>query len=421
MTYIEFFDKTLVENICASLTNPPERVILIGDKKKTLESQAQRYSKILLERGFEVEFLYKSVNKNNIQNVLDVLSEIIETYEDCVFDLTGGEDIYLVATGIVFERYKYKNIQMHRFNLHNNTIQDCDLDGKTILESTIPELSIEENIHIYGGDIVYDDIKPNTTPLWDFEDDFADDIDAMWEICRDDVRLWNTQTGVFAVAEQLRDPNSDELTTVVSLFSLKEHLKMTGANYVFVRRIINGLYNAGLINAQEDDRYFSITYKNEQVKKCLTKAGQVLEMKIYISALRTCEKDGTYTYNDVMNGVYIDWDGDIHTEQETHDTENEIDVMMMHGMVPVFVSCKNGYIDMDELYKLNTVATRFGGKYAKKVLVATALDENGDFAKQLRARAKEMRIKVVPSSNNEKVQDMDDTELQRIIKSFWSN
>ena len=127
MTYIEFFDKTLIENICASLTTPPERVILIGDKKKLLESQAERYTEILLKRGFEVDFKYKSVNKNNLQNVLDILSEIVETYDDCVFDLTGGEDMYLVTTGIIFERYKDKNIQMHRFNLRNNTIASLPL------------------------------------------------------------------------------------------------------------------------------------------------------------------------------------------------------------------------------------------------------------------------------------------------------
>lgn len=421
MTYIEFFDKTLIENICASLTNPPERVILVGDKKKLLESQAQRYTRILHTRGHEVEFLYKTANKNNIQNVLEVLSEIVETYEDCVFDLTGGEEIYLVASGIIYERYKDKNIQMHRFNLRNNTIQDCDFDGETILESTLPELTVEENIRVYGGEVVWDDLKTDTTPKWNMDDDFAADIDAMWDVCRNDVRLWNTQIGVFAAAEHLRDPNTDELLTTVYLPSLEEYLKRLGSKYVFIHDIIHALFRTGLINAQEEESHFAIAYKNAQVKKCLTKAGQALEMKIYLSALRACEKDDSRTYNDVMNGVHIDWDGDLHTAQEDHDTENEIDVMMMHGMVPVFVSCKNGYIDLDELYKLNTVASRFGGKYAKKVLVATALDETSGFAARLRERAKGMQIRVVPSSDGERVQDMNDAELQKLIKTFWNN
>ena len=99
-------------------------------------------------------------------------------------------------------------------------------------------------------------------------------------------------------------------------------------------------------------------------------------------------------------------------EQDGYDTENEIDVMMIHGLVPIFVFCKNGYIDTDELYKLNAVANRFGGKYAKRVLIATALGNN-DFSEYLRQRAKDMNIRLV-----EGVREMDDIELNKVIRSF---
>ena len=147
-------------------------------------------------------------------------------------------------------------------------------------------------------------------------------------------------------------------------------------------------------------------------------------MKVFLAALEAQEKDGSSTYNDVMNGVYIDWDGDINTDKNGYDTENEIDVMMMHGMVPVFVSCKNGYIDKDELYKLNAVATRFGGKYAKKVLVASSLDDS-NASNYLRQRADDMGIRLVEGySNNGNYKDftdMNDVEINRVIRSLWSN
>ena len=85
-------------------------------------------------------------------------------------------------------------------------------------------------------------------------------------------------------------------------------------------------------------------------------------------------------------------------------------------MIPVFVSCKNGCVETEELYKLSAVAEKFGGEYAKKVLIATALDERGSNADYLRERARDMNIRLV-----EKIQDADDSELQRIIRSFWSN
>lgn len=55
-----------------------------------------------------------------MQTIIDALSMFVEQYDDCVFDLTGGEDLYLVASGIVSERYRDKNIQMHRFNIRNS-------------------------------------------------------------------------------------------------------------------------------------------------------------------------------------------------------------------------------------------------------------------------------------------------------------
>lgn len=424
MTLIEFFEKDAIENICSSLTKAPDRVILIGDKLKLMQRHAENYKVILSSRGMDIEFICRAVNKNKMQTIIDALSMFVEQYDDCVFDLTGGEDLYLVAAGIVSERYKDKNIQMHRFNIRNNTIIDGDEDGKTILENEAPTLSIEENIRIYGGDIVYDENREDTTFRWDMTPDFKRDIDAMWDICRQDARLWNTQICVFEAAERLSGYTED-LEINVPTEHLKDAVRRNGGTYVVIRRIMDGLYNAGLLKEYSaDDDIFSLTYKNEQVKYCLTVAGQVLEMKVFLAALDIQEKDGSKTYNDVMNGVFIDWDGDINTDQYSFDTENEIDVMMMHGMVPVFVSCKNGYIDKDELYKLNAVATRFGGKYAKKVLVATSLD-NSDFSNYLRQRAEDMGIRLVEGySHNGKYKDfvdMDDVEINRVIRSLWSN
>ena len=415
MTYIEFFDKTIIENICASLISPPDRVILIGDRINLLESHAERYGKILKKRGYNVEFICKSVNRNNMKNIVSVFSAIVEEYDDCVFELTGGDETFLVAAGIISERYKDRNIGMHRFNIRSNTVGDLDFNGETVYESKIPELTVEENIQLYGGDVIYGDTRPNSTLVWKLDEDFTDDIDIMWNICRKNVRRWNMQIGVFAIAREL-EKGGNPLSVSVSTDDLTERLEKRKLKYILDKEITDALCSAGLADIRDDGFELSVSYKNAQVKKCLTKAGQILEMKIYISALRARDKDGAHTYNDVQNGVCIDWDGDVHTAPGKYNTENEIDVMMMRGMIPVFVSCKNGCVETEELYKLSAVAEKFGGEYAKKVLVATALDERGSNADYLRERARDMNIRLV-----EKIQDADDSELQRIIRSFWSN
>ena len=109
----------------------------------------------------------------------------------------------MVAAGIISERYKDRNIGMHRFNIRSNTVGDLDFNGETVYESKIPELTVEENIQLYGGDVIYGDTRPNSTLVWKLDEDFTDDIDIMWNICRKNVRRWNMQIGVFAIAREL--------------------------------------------------------------------------------------------------------------------------------------------------------------------------------------------------------------------------
>ena len=90
-------------------------------------------------------------------------------------------------------------------------------------------------------------------------------------------------------------------------------------------------------------------------------------MKVYKTATETKNQNGAPFYTDLKRSVIIDWDGKIGSSK-TGDTKNEIDCIFMQNLVPVFVSCKGGEIDEAELYKLDAVARRFGGKYAKKVL-----------------------------------------------------
>lgn len=416
MTYIEFFDKNAVENVCACLADAPERVILIGDKGKLMKKHAQRYREVFLERDCDIEFICRTVNRHELSNIVTVLTDIIETYGDCAIDLTGGEELYLVAVGMIFERYRDKNIQMHRFNLRNNTVRDCDGDGNTIVDYGMPMLSVRENIRIYGGDVIYDFDVPGTTLSWSPDKYLKKDVNNAWNICKDDVRLWNSQINVLAAAELYAEDMEDPLVTVASVDRVTKYLTSNKKKFMFVNGIFSRLRECGLISEYFcDSSIISITYKNEQVKRFLTKAGLVLELKIYCTAFDLEDEKGYPYYYDVMNGVTIDWDGVIDNDED-YDTQNEIDVILMKGTVPVFISCKNGSVTMEELYKLNSVADRFGGKYAKKVLVASALGEMDPFEGFFRQRAADMGIRIIDD-----VSLLSDPQLEDVIKSLWQS
>lgn len=388
MTAVEFYDRTPIENIISTLTTTPDKIIFIGDGK-SMGKFDETHQEFLQARGLHIELVYRKINRNNLSQIVEVLSEIVESEEQCVFDLTGGEDLVLVAMGMVSQKYAKKNIQMQRFNVRNGVVTDCDSDG-TVFYTGYPEITVEEQIQIHGGMVRYEGEGEAKTYRWDLSEDFVNDVETMWSICRTNPGLWNARINALNMSEG-----------------------SAGAKDVSVKGLLRTLEREGLI-CQYRDLGESVTfeYKNEQVKKCLSKAGQVLELKVLISALKAQHKDGQPYYTDAMSGVYIDWDGRLHAfSDQEKDTANEIDVILMKGLVPIFISCKNGQVDDDELYKLDAVTSRFGGIYAKKVLVATYLSKKPTSMEYFRQRAKDMKIHLV-----EEVHQLSDEQFDGMIK-----
>lgn len=410
MTYIEFFDKNATENIIACLAKAPDRVVLIGSQREVLIRQADLYAEFFEKRGQRIEFIPKAVDGSKLSSIVKALSQIIEEYPDCVIDLTGGDDLYLVAVGIVSEMYKERHLQMHRFNVRNGTVEDCDQDGVTVLENKLPDLTVEDNIRIYGGEIRRaENAYSKGTYSWDMNYTFINDIKKMWDVCKKDVRKWNTQINVFQAASACQDEKLLELCVPVP----RLQLQLKNKELILFKDIVSGLMNAGVLReCTLTETEFKITFKNSQVKKCLIKAGQVLEMVVFYYITEAVDNKNRKVYNDVLNGVSIDWDGVMNVKYET---ENEIDVVMMRGIWPIFVSCKNGAFDANELYKLNTVANRFGGKYAKKVLIATALESLAENANYIRQRAADMEIILI-----EDIQDKDEKGLLKLMAGLKS-
>ena len=390
MKYVEFFEKTSIENLCACLNMLPDEVILVGDSASAMKRHIANYQNVFEGRGQNIKFSYKVVSRWNTKQVVEVLEEIVESGDECRFGITGGDELSTFALGIVCERHKEKKIQVHKISIQNNTIYDCDMDGETI-EHGAPELTVRENVQIYGGKVI---VKDESNPYgWVVTPEFVEDVDKMWDICKSDPRDWNTHAGIFDYLKHAGTVSEDMLTVEVKTSEIENYCKKQKGDYEFAKALMEKLHRIKMISIIEKEDKIVLTYKNEQVRECLSKAGQVLEMKIYLTAI------GLGIYNDAMTGVEIDWDGKIHhAEDGVYDTMNEIDVLLMHGMVPVFISCKNGDVTSDELYKVHTVAERFGGKYAKKVLIVTAMPGSKG-GKLLEQRAKDMDIKIITGND----------------------
>lgn len=388
MTIVELFDKSAVENIVSCLTFQPEKLIYVGDHK-FMEQNSQGLCRFLESRFPKTEVVFRGVRRNDLEDILSVLTEIIEENPGCAFDLTGGEDLLLFAVGMLAERFHTKGVQLHRFNVRTGRVTDFDGDGQPV-PLAVPALTVEDTITLHGGLIV----KGKTDAPWLFEESIRQDVEAMWEISRADCARWNTQSVVLNGLYSHRQPEEDPLKVQVDLSTLSNAWQRSCADKDF-DTFMAGLCQAGmLLDCDYTAPMLSYRYKSPQVRRCLEKAGNLLELMTCLVAKDLKTAKGQPRFSDAMTGVTIDWDGEQHRQGSGQvDTANEIDVILMKGLVPIFISCKNGSVGEDELYKLSTVARRFGGKYVKKVLVGTTLGKMPQSSREhFTQRAREMDI-----------------------------
>lgn len=413
MVIVEFFDRTPIENMISSIANAPEKVVFIGDKKKMLKKDADFRHFLAAIGNTTTQLEYRGIKVHALHEIVHVLEGVVQDYPSCCFDLTGGDDLSMVAIGIVYERYRQQGVELHQYNIRTGTVYDCDLDGD-VVNQRIPNLTVEQNIILHGGCIVSSDQRDSGTFDWNWNEEFKTDVETMWHISCQNPGLWNTQLTMLDEMEQhFASHSADELHFSVNIPAADAFFKNRGKK-LNMKGIFYQLERTGLISQLENDRdCFRFVFKNEQIKRVLTKAGTILELKTFLLAKTITEQDGSPRYNDVMTGVFIDWDGDVHDPKGTQvDTENEIDLIFMRGLVPVFVSCKNGGVGEEELYKLNTVANRFGGAYARKVLIGTTLGKSGRGKQYFLERAKDMKIQIIDG-----VHEMTDEKFIKALKS----
>lgn len=392
MTIVESFEKAPIENMISVLAAKPEKVIFLGDAVQ-MRDEVQKYREILDRKGIQTEIILKGIQKNNLKNILTVLDSLVEDEEELILDVTGGEDLVLLSFGIIYERYKEKKkVKMQRFNVNTGKVIDCDYDKEVSFKDAFC-MTIEELIALYGGVVVPEE---NQAMI----DNPLEIVDKVWNMARRNGTKWNKVHSYLKELERKADVSEEILEIRMEFADVKGDISEFGKKLREVILLLEEFDKTGLVcGLTIDGDSVHYNYKNAFVKRCLGNSGDALEMKCYCEALSMKEKGKPY-FNDCCVGVVIDWDGVIHSKDEDwKDTTNEIDLILMRGLTPTFVSCKNGKIGEEELYKLNTVAEKFGGKYAKKMLIATKLERENHIAKKAyMRRAEDMGIVIVPNA-----------------------
>ena len=156
--------------------------------------------------------------------------------------------------------------------------------------------------------------------------------------------------------------------------------------------MLRELYNAGLIrNLNIEHDAISFDFPDETIRFWLRDIGSVLELQVY----RACLEAGCF--DDVVLSAVVNWEGGM---TQRNAVTNEIDVMAIQGITPLFISCKTSEIRTEALNELAVLRDRFGGRGSRAMIVTSAPASRNRAL--MRMRAAELNIEVVELGDLEK-------------------
>lgn len=401
MTLIECFTAAHIDNFAACLSLRPQKMVLMG-KQSDISQHINRYREILEDRHQRTTITPCPVDETDLHAICQALLTQISLEKECVIDITGGNELTIMAVGAVMaslSKEDRRKVRVQKMDREDGIICDCIHPGQT-MPCKSAELTIRELIRLNGGKLLPSDYQPPRTAR-------LSELDGIWEIITEDPAKWN-KTITYLMEFEKRDNFKTNIR--LNLKKLHSQINKFEEKYTAVRELLDKL-DGPVIRDRSTDEVLDYSYNSPLMRYCTLKAGNTLEVKTLLTA-RTVLENGAPYFRDSMMSVNIDWDGVTHFPNgSVAETRNEIDVMLMKGTTPLFISCKNGDIGETELYKLNTVANHFGGAQAKKLLIATCVDEEDKTNRAIIRRAWDMDILLIPNAAK-----MTKAEWRKIIK-----
>lgn len=385
MTLIESFDRSPLQNIAGCLALEPELLILVGAEAE-IEKSAAYYRVLLEDKKIKTRVITEPLEAKTVADAVAVFEKLVKKHSPCIFDLFGGSELLLTAAGVVYQTMKDAyDVALQQIDLQSGMPLDADGDG-AVCKGKAPFLSVKQTVELNGGLI----LSEKTAVA---QGHSAAELSALWSMMKKNPSEWNKTVGILNKFEKWarHERGNEEVSLQFGGFTYDQ------AERRRYQELLEKLYLRGVLSyLQVQGDRARYRYKNPLLHQCLKTAGNLLEYKTLLE-VRDYAPAGTPFFNDSMLGVMMDWDGVIHWNHTEADTKNEIDVIAMRGVVPLFISCKNGQVDEEELYKLHTVAATLGGEFAKKMLIATDYqEEHTASGRAFVRRAKDMNILLEP-------------------------
>jgi len=349
-TLIELYDERAIENILAADMFHPERIVylcpgeIMPDRKRQEKLRA-----FFQQRGWEPELIFMEASLYKADRILRQLQTIGQTYPDCALDVTGGSDAALFAGGMFAAQ---TGVPAFTYSRKKNRFYD--ISGATFADQVACNLSysVGEFFQMAGGTLLPG--RVNNTILSQYLEDFEPFFNCFLRFRRD----WTdiiTYIQKISASEYGKEPS----LRVQGKYTVKaERGARNSANEAALQELqrIGFLQELSIVRGES----VSFRFRDTNIRAWLRDVGSVLELYAY----KACVDAGIF--QDVISSAIVRWDD----TQGHGSVSNEIDVMAVRCVIPLFISCKVSDIKTEALNELSILRDRFGGKGAKAAIIS---------------------------------------------------
>ena len=378
-TLIELYDERPIDNVLGTEMFRPEEMVMLCPpevvSEKAIKESLNRYFD---HRGCPVKLTIVPVSLLDAANVEKQLRKILETHEDCAIDISGGTDASLFAAGAacgdtpVFTYSRRKNAFFEIQNAPFARSLPCSVT-----------LDARSCFLMAGGTLL-----PGREDNEKLKDRLTQ-IDLLYSVFRKYRKIWRKQIGYI---QSISSPEPGALRAEGPKTTKVDHGRVTAD-----AGMLKELGSAGLIrDLQVREDSVSFMFPDEMIRFWLRDIGSVLELQVYSACL------AADCFDDVVISAVVNWEGG--TTQRNAVT-NEIDVVAVRGVQPVFISCKTSDIRTESLNELAVLRDRFGGKGSRAIIVTSAPATRNRAL--MRMRAAELNIEVI---------ELNDLDKNRLVK-----
>lgn len=377
-TLIELYDHSPIENVLATEMFRPREMILICPPEIEQDRQLRRSLRTYFEyREVPVKLTFIPVSMLDAVKIERVLREVLDAHPDCAIDIAGGTDASLFAAGAVSG-----GVAVFTYSRKRNTFFEIKNAPFAHSVTCTVRLDARSCFLMAGGTLLPGRLDNEQLKS------MLPQMEKLFDIYAKYRRVWNRQ---ISYIQKISSAEAGMLDAAGRWTEKAGDRKVNADSGLF-----KALAEAGLIlDLQTDDDGLRFRFPDETVRFWLRDVGSVLELQVYRACLEA------KCFDDVVLSAVVNWQGNaIQRDSVT----NEIDVMAVQGIQPVFISCKTSEIKTEALNELAILRDRFGGKGSRAVIATSGMATRN--RAPMRRRAAQLDIEVV---------EWDDLRFDRLV------